>query len=264
MSKHNSTPLNEGLDQFSTSISSYGYSAQPITSLQDTASEFTLVTLAVDTSGSVGGFESLIEDMIGKVVSSCKLSPRADNLMIRVVYFNSTVNEIHGFKLLGAINPSDYKGTVRAAGLTALAATAHSSIEAMAAYAKTLMAQDYMSNGLLVVITDGLDNSSGNITASKIAAALKQVTKDEDLESLNSILIGLVNPGDTFTDGELKKFKTEAGFSQYENAGDLSGLDPKHAERRLAKLADFISKSVSAQSSSLGSGGPSKALPLTI
>lgn len=248
----NSTPLNEGLSTFNTQASNYGYSAQPLNNLG--ATEYTLVTLCVDTSGSISGFESLIENMIGKVVSACKLSPRSDNLMLRVIYFNSGFDEIHGFKLLGAINPNDYKGTVRATGLTALASTSHAAIEAMDAYAKQLANQDYMSNGLLVVITDGDDNNSGAITASKINQLIKQIRKDEDLESLNAILIGLVNPGDTRIEGALQLFKTEAGFTQYENAGDLASLSPDHAEKRLAKLADFISRSVSAQSSSLGKG----------
>jgi hypothetical protein len=49
----------------------------------------------------------------------------------------------------------------------------------------------------------------------------------------------------------LENFKNEAGIDQYINIG-------KADANTLAKLADFISKSISSQSQSLNSGGPSQ------
>jgi hypothetical protein len=55
----------------------------------------------------------------------------------------------------------------------------------------------------------------------------------------------------------LKLFKDGANISQYVETQDASA-------KTLAKLAQFVSKSVSAQSQALGSGGSSKLLSLSI
>src|SRR5438128_2007010 len=51
----------------------------------------------------------------------------------------------------------------------------------------------------------------------------------------------------------LMQLYRDAGFTQYVEIGDA---DPK----TFAKLAQFVSKSISAQSQSLGTGGPSQSL----
>ncbi|UCE66565.1 MAG: hypothetical protein JSU85_00700, partial [Candidatus Zixiibacteriota bacterium] len=51
----------------------------------------------------------------------------------------------------------------------------------------------------------------------------------------------------------LDDFKDKANLQQFVNAGNAT---PK----TLAKLANFISKSISSQSQSLGTGGPSQSL----
>ena len=59
-------------------------------------------------------------------------------------------------------------------------------------------------------------------------------------------------------DQMLDSFAKDGKFDKYEK---INNIDAKS----LAKLAEFISKSISAQSQALGTGGPSKALPsLTI
>ncbi len=70
------------------------------------------------------------------------------------------------------------------------------------------------------------------------------------------VLIGLFDPKDshaTQVKGYLKIFKDEAEIDQYVDAGDATPT-------KLAKLAEFVSQSISSQSQSLGSGGPSQNL----
>jgi hypothetical protein len=62
-----------------------------------------------------------------------------------------------------------------------------------------------------------------------------------------------VNITESYVQTALANYASDAGFSQYVDAG-------KADAKNLAKLAQFISKSISSQSQSLGSGGASKPL----
>lgn len=232
---------------------SFGYSATKLDELG--ASEYTLVTIVVDKSGSVGGFQSPMEACIKEAVKACKLSPRADNLMIRVVFFNGTLEEIHGYKLLQNCNPDDYNGILQTYGGTALFDATKTSIDATVDYAKTLGDNDFGVNAIVIVITDGDDNSS-TYSAAECQKSVQAAIQSEVLESIRTILIG-VNTSNGWVKDYLKKFKDEANIDQYE---DVATADSK----TLAKLADFISKSISAQSQSLGTGGPSQQISLSI
>jgi uncharacterized protein YegL len=231
--------------------SNYGFSAARIEDLG--ASEYTLVDIEVDRSGSVGGFGPEIEKALKTVLQACRHSPRADNLMLRVNMFNHSLSELHGFKPLTDINVDDYTGSINPGGGTALYDASHNGVEAVARYGKDLAAQHYEANAIVFVITDGYENGNSTMTANSVRDALKAAVHDEDLESLRSVLIGVnVDPA-SGTSSVLDDFKNTAGFDQYVAAGDAS-------ESNLAKLADFVSKSISAQSQALGTGGASQSL----
>lgn len=70
--------------------------------------------------------------------------------------------------------------------------------------------------------------------------------------SFNTVLVGVGN--DPAIQSLLKQFKDEAGLDQYVNMGDAT-------PNNLAKLAAFVSKSISSTSQALGTGSPSQ--PLT-
>lgn len=229
----------------------FGFSAKRVGDLG--ATEYTLVTLAADATGSVSGWERKIEDCIKAVVKACRKSPRADNLLLRVVTFNTTIGvlEVHGFKPLQDCDPDKYTGAVRPGGCTNLYDAAFSCAGAQNQYGKDLTKQDFAANGIFVVVTDGDDNAS-KTTSRMLKDEITKGVTGENLESTVSILVG-VNVTDAHMSQRLKDFNTEAGFTQYveiDNATDA----------KLAKLADFVSRSVSSQSQALGTGGPSKAL----
>jgi uncharacterized protein YegL len=229
----------------------YGYSAAEIDDLG--ATEYTLVTIAVDESSSVSGFKDEMIACIQEVVKACKFSPRSDYLLIRLVAFNGSMREVHGFKQLIDCDVNDYIGAINPCGSTALFETARNAITATNDYGKQLADSDFEANAIVFIITDGDDNSSGSISASDVGTALNAAMRDEALESIMSILIG-VGVGSYHGIGDyLDNFKNDAGLSQYVEIKDAN-------DKTLAKLADFISKSVSSQSSSLGTGGPSQTL----
>lgn len=233
------------LESFSTGH--FGFSATPLRDLG--AAEYTLVTIVVDESGSVSRQVRDIEQALDKVIESCRLSPHSDNLMVRVVRFNSNVNEVHGFKLLPDIK--SYTDVLTGSGMTSLYEATTNALVAMNTYGKNLSDQDYTVNGILVVITDGMNNIT-RATRADVKRELTTAVSGENLESLISILVG-VDTGESGLKQYLDDFKNESGFTQFEWMQDLT---PKS----LARLANFISRSVSSQSKALGSGSPSQAL----
>lgn len=229
---------------------SFGYSATRIDELG--ATEYTLVDLVVDVSGSVGAYVQDMEAAIREVINACKMSPRADNLMLRIVQFNSAMREVHGYKLLSNCNLDDYKNFLNCGGNTALYDAAENAILAAVDYAKNLSKNDFSVNSIAIVLTDGCDNDS-SVSPASVKKALESAVKSEATESMVSILIGVGVGGDPEVSRMLDTFKTEADLSQYVETKDANA-------KTLAKLAAFVSKSISAQSQALGSGACSTIL----
>ncbi len=237
------------LDDFAIKGSHFGFSAARIADLG--AAEYTLVGIAADASPSVSAFRGEIERCIAEIVRACRASPRADNLMLRLTAFESAVSEIHGFKPLAECHTASYAGCLPNGGGTALYDGAHNGAAALAGYGKHLSDNDFAVNGILFVITDGEDNSS-RVGPAELCQALADAVKSETLESLTSVLVG-VNITDANMARYLARLHHDAGFSKYVELGDA------HADT-LAKLADFVSRSIGAQSRALGSGRPSASL----
>ncbi len=221
----------------------YGFSATRIADLG--AAEYTLVAIAADASGSVAAFAAEIERCLADIASACRRSPRADNLMLRTVAFDGTLAEIHGFKPLTAIAADEYQGKVRAGGSTALCDAAHNAVESILLYGKHLVDNDFDVNGIVFVVTDGCDNAS-KLDPAAVRRAVDHARRSESLESLVTILVG-VGIADVAVSQALDAFRRDAGFTQYV---ELASADPA----TLARLADFVGKSIALQSLSLGTG----------
>lgn len=185
------------------------------------------------------------------VIESCDSNQRSDQLLVRVMTFDTSVNELHGFKLLSMIDKDNDYDRFNAGGMTALYDATEDAISAVLSYSEDLYEQDYDTNGIIVIITDGYDQSSRLASPASIKNKLESLIKDErKLESLNTILIGVnANEYSSYLDS----FKDKAGLTQYVDAGDAT-------PENLAKVANFISRSISSQSESLGTGGPSQSL----
>ncbi|MEM7019170.1 MAG: hypothetical protein AAF512_17735 [Pseudomonadota bacterium] len=214
------------------------------------AVEYTLVTIVVDVTWSVTEFKDELLDTLKSVIRACRHSPRADNLMVRLLHFNTKRNEIHGFIPLNQINPDDYK-PLHCEGMTALYDAVYDAIGATNTYAQNLVAQDFDVNAAVFIITDGEDNSS-KITPAKIADQVRRASREECLESLLTVLIG-VNAQSAGASAHLQIFKDEAELSQFVDVAD-AGPD------NLAKLGAFVSRSISMQSQALGMGNSPQSL----
>jgi len=246
-----SKQINPNLEQVSLQSGSYGYSRTKIDDLG--SSEYTIVNIVVDVSGSTGHFRSDMERALQEVISACSHSPRADSLLIRLSLFSDGVQEFHGYKLLSNCNQADYVGCLgQGGGSTALYDATCDAVDALNDYAGVLYASDFRANGIIIVITDGDDNNS-KYTVSNVKTKLSDITREEKLESLVSILIG-VNIHDPHMQNCLKNYHTSAGIREYIEINNASAGS-------LAKLAQFVSRSIAAQSQALGTGGASQ--PIT-
>lgn len=240
----------ETLENHNIAGSHYGYTAARPDQLG--ATEYTLVSILFDESGSTAGFARKMEEALKAIIRACRNSPRADNLMLRLLNFGTKPREVHGYKTLGSCNEADYDGVYQSGGGTALFDAAHNGIEATNSYAQQLHSNDFSVNAIVIVITDGEDNES-RFGIPEVGKALGDCIKLESLESLISILIGVNAPVGSMTDLALQRLNTGAGFTQYVQVDNLD-------DKALAKICEFVSKSISSQSQALGTGGPSKSL----
>ena len=228
------------------------------TSMDDLgATEYSLVTFVQDETGSVADFKTDMEKCLKTGIEACQKSPRAENLMARFVKFNSVdgIQEVHGFKLLGSIDPKDYDGVLNPDGMTPLFDACHTAIEATRDYGKVLASQDFLANAIIFIITDGMDNHS-TYTPDSIKKLITETMRMEDcLESISIILIGVGTKAYPEVNSYLQDFQKQAGITQYV---EIDEATPK----KLAKLASFISRSISSTSQALGSGAASQLLTI--
>lgn len=220
------------------------------------ATEYTLVDIEVDGSTSVGPFRGDVVMMLETAIDACRKSPRSDNLLVRVAVFSDRhpkgTMEIHGFRPLSELDPGLYQN-FRTGGSTPLLDACYMGVGAMNAYAKMLSDSDYLANGITFIITDGDDNASTS-TADMVRAEIAKATQTEIMESHISVLIG-INAAHYAT--KLASLKNDVGITQFIDAGDAT-------KGKLAKLAAFVSQSISSTSQALGTGGPSQAIAATV
>ena len=244
----------DSLEQHQLPTGQFGYSAASLDELG--ATEYTLATIVQDISGSVAPYESEMEAALKEVVKACKFSPRADNLMLRLLLFEDSLSETHGFKLLEECNIDDYNDCLRPGGTTALFDASENAISATADYGKQLADNDYTTNAIIFIITDGCDNAS-TLTATEVKKALAKLVQSELVESVITVLIGVGADNNPVVKDMLDQFAKDAELTQFIALGDANA-------KTLAKLAEFISKSISAQSQALGTGGASQPISLNI
>jgi hypothetical protein len=209
---------------------------------------FTLGTVVVDVSYSLDGHESELEEMLFTSLQACQTSDEADSL------------EVHGFKLMPDIKLTDpqtgkilaqheYQGKVVIKSNTALYDATLNAIEASRIRGRQLIDDNYNTNAVIYIITDGM-NTTGRTTPKQIRDAIKQVKLTESLESLVTICIG-ININEPMVRDALQQFVKEAEITHYMEFG-------KANKSNLAKLGGFISQSLSSSSQAVGSGSPSK------
>lgn len=209
--------------------------------------EYTLVTIIVDVTGSVSLFADDLLKCLQMTVKGCQ-SPtrvRVENLLARVLTFNTSVQEVHGFRLITEIDAEKDYQPFTPDGRTAIYDAVYDGVVATIEYAKTLAAQSYNVNAAVYIITDGMDNASKS-TKRMIAEKVREARSGEEIESLLTVLVG-INTGNSLIEGELKSFVCGAELTAYIDAGDVTPA-------MLARLANFVTTSIVQTSQKLGTG----------
>lgn len=215
---------------------------------------YSLVTIVVDVSGSVHSFRNELVKALQTAVDACKKDPMAENLLVRVVLFSDGVRELHPFKPLRDINVADYDSQIVCGGMTSLYDATFNAIGAINTYATSLSSLDMEVNGVVFVITDGCDNMSKK-TPNSINQEVDKAIKGEHISSLTTILVG-VDTTDPNISSELQRFQHDAKLNQFVDMGEAT-------PQKLAKLAAWVSKSISSVSSSLQQGSTPTVSSLT-
>jgi len=209
------------------------------------ATEYTLVTFMRDVTGSTRDFADELLESLKSAVEACRKSQFSENLLFRCAEFNTKVHEIHGFIELAKVDTATYQRP-DPKGMTALYDATYAAVRATNDYARSLTDNDFNVNGIVFVVTDG-DDTDSTQTAASVAEEITRGVRDECLESLRVILVGL---NAQRYKAKLETFLDEAKLSQYV---DIADATPKN----LAAFARFVGQSVSSQAQSRGTGGPS-------
>lgn len=241
----------QSMQSFALPGSGYGYTGTNIDDL--TSFENTIATGLLDESGSTRSFARQMELCVQEIIRSLRHCPAADKLIYRHCHFDTNFREVHGFKPLAECHEKDYDGIWAGGGQTALYNSCDNVLKATLDYAEKQAAKRYVVNGIVYIITDGVDYLAGGngLKQEDVKSALARCISSEALESLMTILIGVND--DPGIRRDLEAFQQNVGFTQFVPIEDAN-------EKTLAKVANFISQSVQSQSQSLGSGGPSQSL----
>lgn len=228
-------------------LSNFEFSGKRIDELG--ASEYTISSIEIDVSGSVFEFRDDLVEALQNIVKACEKDPKSENMLVRMTTFNEMLNEVHGFVPLEEIKTNDYDNYIDPGGSTALYDATLDAVECAQKYGESLVDMDYGCNTILFIVTDGEENSSRIGTPRKIINRVEAIRKAEKIESVKIVLIGVgdeqrVRP-------YLEGFQQDAKLDQFVWIGEAT-------PSKLAKLAEFISQSISSTSQALGTGGQSQ------
>jgi uncharacterized protein YegL len=232
----------------------FTFSAKKIEKLG--ALQYTIVGIAIDVSGSVAGFADQLRKCLISIIEACRENQRAQFLVVRVITFGTDTDEIHGFRELIDIDSTQYPN-FNPSGFTCLYDATYDLLGSIIEYSRQMVSKGYDVNGAAYVITDGDENPGHHRTIASpkmIKAKVDEALRKEDIESIITTLIGLRDPNspwDPQVSKFLENFKDEAGFTKYIDAGEADA-------HTLAKIADWVSASVSSQSDTVGTNTPSQ------
>lgn len=254
-------------------------------------SQYSLFGLAFDVSGSTWNYQSDMERAANTILKASKLNERADNMMIRTVGFSEQSFEIPkskpGFQLLHDLAPGDFDpkdpdnlptvftGELAPQGATALIDAGVDLSDSLRIYGGQMVDDnDYLVNGGLFLMTDGLNNA-GKFNASDgsdnhyLLEAFQKIREEEKLESFAPYLIA-VGVSEAHKRAALEKLAEDCKFTpvphpdkdKRDKGETVPFVDVTDVSTAgLARLAQWVSESLSETSKALGSGGPSKPIP---
>ena len=214
------------------------------------SSEWTLVVIDCDVSGSTSGFRDQMEKLLKAIITGCS-GARSNNLLIKVNKFGTGVQEVHGFMLYNSIALDIYDGCLTGNGRTALLDSICAGEESIYVMGEELVDDhDYDVNAIHIIITDGYEYGSV-MTYDQAQKELARTRTGECLESNLSLVIR-INEGSAGSDESRDKL-VKIGIDEVIDAGNFD-------EDAFKKITGFVSQSITTQSQAVGSGAASQVL----
>jgi uncharacterized protein YegL len=220
-----------------------------------TSTTYTLVSILVDMSGSISGSEQQIENAVRMTLEASRSA--RDNVLVQISQFNDNYHNIfNDYTELGVIleNMNQLSGIFMPGGGTNMFPSIEKDFVQIERKAGEMANLDYLVNGLFILITDGEDTSGGSLaTCRKIVDRFRDPANEK--RSMESVRFILVEVGGSVQ--SLDRIVNDLNFQK--------GIDQRvslnNADTQTMKaLAEFMSKSVKAQSAAIGTGGPSQAV----
>lgn len=217
---------------------------------------YTVATVVLDASGSLEYKKDLLVEMLRVIANGLKKSSRKETILLRVITFNETISELHGFKPVSQIDPiKEYIG-IDPEGMTALVDAMFSAVASTYEYAKKMHDDGYDANACVYVITDGMDNKSKKFPKD-VSDQIAKMKAGEEVESIITALFGVNDPTSGWSQDvadALSRLQAHVDFTEYIDAGDVD-------EKNVGKIGGVVSSSITSTSQALGKGGPSQQLP---
>jgi hypothetical protein len=141
--------------------------------------EVTLVVFVHDGSGSMSGDEQAVITAYKEVIDAFKGSKTADSILVSDWIFNTQRNLAHGFVPVAQV--PDFASAYHTMGGTALYDTVLAALTGLVAYGQQLRSNGVRTKNVVIVFSDGEDNSShkdrdGSQTRQVAKALLDQET----------------------------------------------------------------------------------------
>lgn len=176
-------------------------------------SETVLITLVIDTSGSVHSFESELKSCINGYVEEMRKSHHANKILVQVIKFNSTVT-IEGFKPIASLDPIEFHPN----GSTALYDATIVALDNSLKYQENLVDVGVSAKLIVFIVTDGNDNESKNSPAKAKALVDQLIVNEANMNDFTSILVGVGESNRR----NFEKAAREMGISQVKVISDSS------------------------------------------
>lgn len=210
--------VGEGLEQDASQIMVANLDAIALAGAQGTevgeipTDEVTLVAMIHDGSGSMINERDVVVQSYRELLEALKGSKQAESILISDWIFNTTKELVHGF--IPVAQAPDLDSVYSPGGGTALYDTALAALTGIVAYRQQLENNGVRTKCVVVVFSDGDDNSSAvtNIEVQKVAKALL----DQEIYVL--AYVGFSDYG-VLNKSEAKQLADEIGFKDVIAAG---------------------------------------------
>lgn len=141
------------------------------------------LVLIIDESGSMS---SIKKDTVGGLDSLIQEQKAADGeVTVTTSFFNSKTRNIHDFVKIGEVN--SFENIYKPSGCTALLDAVGTTIDSVGETLSNMKEEDRPSKVMVVISTDGLENSSTEFTKDAIREKIKH---QQDVYSWEFVFIG--------------------------------------------------------------------------